>query len=328
MKRREFIQTPAALLAGTALSSVALAQGNDFPNKPIRFVVPTSAGSMSDSVARLYGERMAKVLKQPVVVENMPGAGTLMAMRHLARATPDGYTLSVSSNSVVTMPYVDKSAGYRPSDLTGVANFATAPMALVVSSASPYMTLADLVAAAKKAPGTITYASVGIGTVTHVSVELFSRAAGINMMLVPYKGSPLAIPDVVTQRVTLMMGTSSSVGELLKTGKLRALAITSEARSPSFPNVPTFAELGYDAANYDLFLGLMAPAKTPPAVLKLLAEAAAEARKDPELQKQLVQLGQELPAQATPQQFNDFLRREEETMKKLVKEANIQAGPI
>ncbi|WP_298233565.1 tripartite tricarboxylate transporter substrate binding protein [uncultured Azohydromonas sp.] len=328
MKRRAFIQAPAALIAGMALSSVALAQGSNFPSKPIRLVVPTSPGSMSDSVARLYGERIAKVLKQPVVVENMPGAGTLMAMRHLARATADGYTLSVSSNSVVTMPYVDKNAGYRPSDLTGVSNLASAPMVLVVSGASPFKTLGDLVAAAKKEPDAITYASVGIGTVTHVPVELFSRAAGIKMTLVPYKGTPLALPDVATQRVTLIMGTTSSVGELIKTGKLRALAVTSEARSPALPNVPTFAELGYKAANYDLFLGLMAPAKTPPAVLKLLADAAAEAKKDPEVLKQLEQLGQELPAQVTPEQFNDFLRREEETMKKLVKEANIQVGML
>jgi tripartite-type tricarboxylate transporter receptor subunit TctC len=328
MKRRAFIQAPAAFIAGTALSSVALAQGGDFPSKPIRLVIPTSPGSMSDAVARLYGELMAKALKQTVMVENMPGAGTLMAMRHLARATPDGYTLSVSSNSVVTMPYVDKNAGYRPSDLTGVANLASAPMVLVVSGASPFKTLGDLVAAARKDPDAITYASVGIGTVTHVPVELFSQAARIKMTLVPYKGTPLALPDVVTQRVTLIMGTSSSVNELIKTGKLRALAVTSEARSPTFPNVPTFAELGYKAASYDLFLGLMAPAKTPPAVLKLLADAAAEAKKDPELRKQLAQLGQELPAQATPEQFNEFLRREEETMKKLVKDANIQVGAI
>jgi tripartite-type tricarboxylate transporter receptor subunit TctC len=158
-------------------------------------------------------------------------------------------------------------------------------------------------------------------------VELFARSAGIKLQLVPYKGIPLAIPDVVAGRVTFMMGTAPSVGELIKSGKMRALAVTSRTRSASFPGVPTFAELGYDEATYVLFLGLMAPAKTTPAVRKMLADAAEEAKKDPELRKRLESLGQELPTEATPEQFNAFLRYEEEKMKKLVREANIQVAP-
>ncbi|QDL38613.1 Bug family tripartite tricarboxylate transporter substrate binding protein [Rhodoferax sediminis] len=323
MKRRAFIQTPAALIVGTTLCSAALSQ-EPFPYKPIRFVIPSAPGGVSDAVARVYGERMSKYLKQPVLIENMPGAETLLAVRHVLKSPADGYTLIVSANTVVTLPHVDKSAGYNPSDFTGVSYLSKMPMALVVSGQSPFRTLAELVAAAKKAPGTITFASLGIGTTSHMPVELFTQSAGIKLQLIPYKGIPLAIPDVVSGRVTLMMGTSPSVGALIKAGKLRALAVTSETRSPSFPNTPAFAELGYVESTYELFLGLMAPAKIPPAVLKILSDAAEEAKNDLDLRERLEALGQELPSQTTPEQFNAFLRREEEKMKKLVKEANIQ----
>lgn len=326
MKRRTFLHVPAAFAAGTTLGSAALAQ-EPFPSKPVRLVIPSATGGVSDAVARVYGERMAKFLKQPVLIENMPGAGTLLAVRHVGKAAPDGHTLCVSANTIVTLPYVDKSAGYSPSDFAGVSYLSKMPMALVVGVESPYRTLAELIAAAKKAPGTITYASVGVGTTSHLPVELFARSAGLKMQLVPYKGIPLAIPDVVAGRVTFMMGTAPSVGELIKSGKMRALAITSDERSPSFANVPTFAELGHAEATYELFLGLMAPAKTPVAVRKMLSDAAEEARKDPELRKRLEALGQELPTQTTPEQFSAFLKREEEKMKKLVKEANIQVSP-
>jgi tripartite-type tricarboxylate transporter receptor subunit TctC len=326
MKRRVFIQTPAALIVGTTLWSTALAQ-EPFPSKPIRFVIPSAPGGVSDVVARMYGERMSSYLKQPVLIENIPGAGTLLAVRNVLKAPADGYTLIVSANTIVTLPFVDKSAGFSPGEFTGISYLAKSPMALVVGVESPFKTLADLVGAAKKAPGTLTFASVGIGTTSHLPVELFARSAGIKLQLIPYKGIPLAIPDVVGGRVTLMMGTSPSVGELIKNGKMRALAVTSEVRSSSFPNIPTFSELGYNEASYELFLGLMGPAKMPPEIRKMLADAAEQAKKDPELRKKLETVGQELATQATPEQFNTFLRREEEKMKTLVKEANIRVTP-
>ncbi|CAM3692387.1 tripartite tricarboxylate transporter substrate binding protein [Polaromonas hydrogenivorans] len=326
MKRRTFIYSTTALIACMPLCSAALAQ-EAFPSKPIRFVIPSAPGSVSDAVARVYSERMSKILKQPVMIENMPGAGTLLTVRNVLKSPADGYSLTVSANTIVTLPYVDKSAGYNPGDFTGISNLAKSPMALVVSSQSPFKTLAELVAAAKKAPGTLTFASVGVGTTSHLPVELFAQSAGIKLLLIPYKGIPLAIPDVVAERVTLMMGTSPSVGEMIKAGKMRALAVTSPTRSPWFPNTPSFAELGYEEATYELFLGLMGPAKMPPAVRKMLADAAEEAKRDPEVRKRLEALGQELPTQATPEQFNTFLHREEEKMKKVVKEANIQVTP-
>lgn len=326
MKRRALIQASAAVIVETALASNVWAQ-EPFPTKPIRVVIPSAPGGVSDMVARMYGERMSKILKQPLVIESMPGAGTLLTVRNVLKAPADGYTLSVSANTLITLPYVDKKAGFSPSDFTGVSYLAKSPMVLVVGIDSPFKTLAELVAAAKKAPGTLTYASVGIGTTSHLPVELFCRSAGIQLLMIPYKGIPLAIPDVVSGRVALMMGTAPSVGELIKSGKMRALAVTSDARSASFPNIPTFSEQGYEQASYELFLGLMAPAKTPPATLRILADAAEEAKKDPELRRGLDALGQELGTQSTPGQFNVFLQREEQKMKKLVREANIQTSP-
>jgi len=324
MKRRTFIQAGAALAAGAPMVRSTMAQTANFPTKPIRFVIPTTPGSVSDAVARVYGEAMAKRLAQPVVVDNMPGAETLLAVRHVAKSRPDGYTLTVSANTLVTLPYVHPASGYAPSDFTGISYLSKMPMALVVAADAPYKTIADLVALAKKSPGSVAFGSVGVGTTSHIPVELFAHTAGITLNMVPYKGIPLAIPDVVTGRVAFMMGTAPSVRELIKAGRLRALAVTSEARSADFPGVPTFAELGYKDATYELFLGLMAPANTPSDLIQLLASAAEEVKKDPAVRERLQALGQEMPTQSSPEQFNAFLRGEEARMKKIVKDAHIQ----
>lgn len=323
MKRRTLIQAGAGLLGSAALGPALNAQ-EAFPSKPIKFIIPSAAGSLSDAVARAYAERMSQILKQPILVETMAGAGTLLAMRHMLKSPADGYTLCVSANTIVTLPYVDTSSGFSPSDFTGVSYMAKSPMALVVGADSPLKTINDLIAAAKKAPGTLTYASVGIGTTSHLPVELFAQSAGIKLEMIPYKGIPLAIPDVVSGRVNMMIGTAPTVGEIIKSGRMRALAVTSEKRSPSFPNVPTFVELGHEEASYELFLGLMGLAKLPPGVRKVVADAAEEAKRDPELRSRLESLGQEMPAQTNPEDFNKFLGREAEKMRKLVKAANIQ----
>jgi len=222
------------------------------------------------------------------------------------------------------MPHVDKKAGYMPSDLAGIANLAVSNMALVVSSESPYKTLDDLVAAAKKKPGDITFASVGIGTTSHIPVELFSQAAGIKLMMIPYKGIANAVPDVIAGRVELMIGTEASVGTLIESGKMRALAMTSDTRSKNLPDVPTFTELGYPEVKYQLFLALIAPAGTPPAIIKTLSDAAEAVKHNPEFQSRLGNYGQELPAQDSLEKFQDFLINEEARMREVVEKANIK----
>ncbi len=317
MNRRNFNRAMAsALLLGswTARANAAA----KYPEKPIRVILSTSAGGATDSVARLYSEYVGQSLNQSLVIENMPGALTLISVRNLVKAPPDGYTVGIMANTITTLPYLPQSTGFKSSEVTGISNLAQSSMIFVVSSASPYQTLDEFVAAAKKNPGGLAYASVGEGTTSHLSVELFTRQAGINLLLVLYKGISTAVPDVLAGRVTAMMGTMPTVGQLIKAGKLRALAVTSPRRLDTHPDVPTFAELGYGDAIYELFLGLFAPAKTPASVIQSLSDAFESAKKQPELVNRLHAMDQELPAQTTPAQFNAFLAKEEARMKPLL----------
>lgn len=325
MNFQTLLRTCVLTVAASCFAAPAFAE-KAFPEKPVRFVLPTAAGGATDGVARLMAEHMAKTLGQPVIVANMPGAATLLSMRHVVNAPKDGHTLGVMANTSITMPYVDPNSGYTPNDFVGISYFAKSPMLVVVSSDSPYKTLEDLITAARKTPNEITYASVGIGTTSHLPVELFSQAADLQLLMIPYKGIALAIPDIVSQRVDLMMGTEPSVGELIKVGKLRALAITSDTRSPSLPDTPTFKELGYGGASYELFLGMIAPAGTPSNVIEILSAAAEKAKQDPDVQTRLQQLGQELPTQNTAEAFDAFLRAEELRMKTVIEKARIQTG--
>jgi tripartite-type tricarboxylate transporter receptor subunit TctC len=197
------------------------------------------------------------------------------------------------------------------------------PSLLVVATASPYKSLADLVAATKKQPGGIAYASGGIGTTSHLPVELFAKQAGVKFTHVPYKGNSQAIPDVVSGRVPFMMGTATGVSELMKSGALRALAITSETRSAKFPNVPTFKESGFEDATFEIWIGMVAPAGTPPAVIARLGAAMEAARNDKELVAKLDAAGQTISNVRTPAQFAAVLRSDEEKLGKLIAEASI-----
>lgn len=323
MKRRVFIRATAAAMSGLTLAGAAHAQAV-FPNRPVRLVIPSAPGGTLDIVGRQYAERMSKVLKQPVLIDNMAGAGTLLATRHVLGAAPDGHTLLMAANTFVTLPLVDKTAGYNSSDFTSVTGLSRTPMMLVVGAESPYKSVAELVAAAKKAPGMLTFASVGVGTTTHIPAEMFAQDAGIKLQLVPYKASPLALPDVVSGRVTFILGATSTVSELVKSGKLRSLAVTAESRLPAFPGVPTFSELGFADVTYYQWLGLFAPPKTPPEIRKAIWAAAEDAKKDPELAKRLEASGAEMSSPSSLEQYTAFLRKEEELMKKVVKEANIE----
>jgi tripartite-type tricarboxylate transporter receptor subunit TctC len=324
MKRREFISRTAVLSAGLPLLAAA-AEDAPFPTKPIRILVGTAPGALADQCARLFGERMSALLKQPVLVDNVTGAATLLASRQTAKANPDGYTLHVNANTLVTVPLVNPKAGYSMKEFTGIGELARSPSLLVVPTGSPYRTLADLVAAAKANPAGVSYASGGVGTTSHLPVELFAKHAGIKLTHLPYKGVAAAIPDVVGGRVNFMMATSTSTGELLKSGALRALAITSEARSSKFPGVPTFKESGYPDASFVIWIGMVAPAGIPSLVRAKLAQALQAARTDPQVVARLEAAGQEVSELKTPGQFDAVLRQEEARFGKLIKEANITA---
>lgn len=324
MKRRQFVRA----VGGISLAAMACganAQSAPYPTKPVRIIVSSVAGALLDASARLYADRMSRYLKQPVVVENMPGASSMLGARYVARSAADGYTLLAFANTVVTMPHLVNGAGYDfNKDFVAVGEMARSPALLVVGGRSPFKTLGDLVSAAKKRPGEVTFGSGGQGTTSHLPVELFGDSAGIRLTHIPYKGVAAVLPDVISGRVSCMMGTETSMVGSIQAGTLRALAISSESRSAKFPNVPTFRELGYPEATYSIFVGLAAPAGIPQTVRAKLAEAMEAARSDKTLQAHLAALDQEISGVRTPEKFHEFLLAEEKRTVKVIKDASIQ----
>jgi len=301
----------------------AAAQDAPFPSKSIRIVVSSAPGALTDVATRLYAAQMAAVLKQAIVVEDLAGASSVLAARHVAKASADGYTLLATANTIVTIPYVSQKAGYLPRDFVAVGELVRSPALLVVGGASPFKSLADLVGAARQGANKIAYASGGLATTSHLPVELFARQAGVSFIHVPYKGVSAAVPDVAAGRVDFMAGTATSFSKLMKSGALRALAITSAERSLKFPNVPTFKELGYPEASYEIWISLLAPAGTPAAVRSRLAEAMEVARGDATLVNKLEGLGQTVSTLKTPDQADAYLREEEAKVRKLIKDIKL-----
>lgn len=299
------------------------AQDASYPTKPIKIIVSSGAGTLTDQSARFYAEKMSAYLKQPIVVENVAGASSLLAYRQLLKAPADGYTLLSTANTLVVVPYLNSKAGYSPKDFSGIGEMVRSPHLLVTSGTSPYKSLSELITAAKRNPEQITYGTSGIGTTNHISAELLARYAGVKFTHVPYKGIAAAIPDVVAGRIVFVNAASNSVAELLKTGALRALAISSEKRSPQFPEIPTVKELGYPEATFEIWIGLVAPVGIPPVVKARLGEAMEAARADQDIVKRLAAAGQEISGVRTPAQFDAVLRADEEKFRKLIKEANI-----
>ena len=323
MKRRELLQALMALASGApALSTMAQ---ETYPTRPVRVICGSAAGALLDAATRLYADRMSRHLQQPFVVDNIAGASSLIATRTAAKAQPDGYTLLTAANTMVALPHLSPKAAYGMGDFTAIGEMARSPSIMVTSRDSPFKSVADLVNEAKKRPGALNYASGGQGTTSHLPAEMFVHQAGVKITHVPYKGVAPAVPDVVANRVAFMMATPTSVAGLVESGQLRVLAITSEARSAKYPDVPTFKELGYGGASFEIWVGMLAPAGLPKAVRARLGQAMEAARSDPQLAQKLEELGQSISDVRTPDQFDVFLRSEEVKYAKVIKDANIVA---
>jgi len=310
-------------VGATALSAVAAE--SSFPSKPLRLIHGSVPGTLVDTAARLYAERMSAYFKQPVVVEPISGATTVIAIRNAIKAPADGHTLLVGATTLVVLPHTHARAGYATRDFTPIGEMVRSPLVLVTSGSSPYTSLSELIAAAKKSPERITYASGGVGTTNHLAAALLTRQAGVKLTHVPYKAIGAAVPDVTAGRVDFLMSAPNSVAELMKSGMLRALAISSEKRSPAFPQFPTFREAGYPDATYEIWIGAVGPAGIPAPVRARLGEAMEAARNDPSLVKRVEALGQTISAVRTPAQFEAVMRADEEKLRTLVKEMNIVA---
>ncbi|WP_416139207.1 Bug family tripartite tricarboxylate transporter substrate binding protein [Halomonas sp. HK25] len=301
---------PVVLLAAI-MSNHVMAKEAEFPDKPIRLVVPSTAGGGADVIARLYADRMSDLLDQPVVVENRPGASTMIGSRQVANAEPDGYTILIAANTLIAMPLISDDAGYAVEDFVGVTELGQTPMFVVSGSSSDFNTIYDLVDYAKENPGVVTYASGGYGTTAHIAAEMFSESSGVELLHIPYNGISNATPDVLSGRVDFLMASATTtINELVRSGDIRALATSSLARSPSYNDIPAFGELGYEGAEFTIFLGLFAPAGTPDYIREILAEAAGAAREDEELQRRKSAMGYSHSGINSPDEFDGFIRGE------------------
>jgi len=312
----------AALLA--AASGAALAQAA-YPAKPIRFIVPFTAGSGTDIIARAVGDTMARSLGQPVVIENKPGAGGTIAAAQVAKGEAEGYTVLVHSSGHALNPAIYPSLPYDTlKDLAGITPLASLPNVLVVSPARGWKTQADLVAEARAKPGQLNYASAGIGSATHLNAEKFRLQAGIEAQHVPFKGTPEALSDVIGGRTDWFFAPLSSALPLIRDGKLQALAVSTPTRAPTLPEVPTTVEAGVPGSDYIFWVALLVPSATPQPVLRRLHEEALKALAQPDVKERLTKLGAE-PYPMEPAAFNGFIRTEMESAARIAKAANLKA---
>lgn len=307
-----------ALAAGTASAQT-------WPSKPIRFIVPFTPGSGTDIVARLVADPMSKALGQPIIVENKPGAGGTIGAAQVARSEADGYTILIHSSGHTLNPAIYPGLPYDTlRDLTGVTPLAALPNVLVVSPARGWKTVADLVAAAKAKPGGLNYASAGVGSATHMNAEKFRVQAGLDAVHVPFKGTPEALSDVMGGRTEWFFAPMSSALQLVKEGKLAALAVSTATRSPSLPDVPTTVEAGVPGSDYTFWVGMIVPSATPPAIVRRLHDEAVKALANPDVKERLAKLGAE-PWVMAPDAFNAHIRTEMESAARIAKAANLKA---
>lgn len=313
----------AAALALCAAQPAAWAQS--WPVKSVRIVVPFTPGSGTDIMARIVSEKLATQLGQPVVVENRPGAGGTIGAGLVAKAEPDGYTILVHSSSYTVTPSTYKDLPYDTlRDLTGVAPLGLLPNVLVIAPSKGIRSVKELVAAAKAKPGSMNSASVGIGSATHLNAERFRLGAGIEVVNVPFKGTPEALTEVITGRVDYYFCPVNAVLPFLKDGKVLALAVGSTKRSLALPDLPTTLEAGVANSDYNFWVGMFAPAKTPRDTVNRLYQETVKALNLPDVREKLERLGSE-PMDYNPEQFNAYLRDEIASNAALVKAAGIKA---
>jgi tripartite-type tricarboxylate transporter receptor subunit TctC len=323
MKRRSLMTLGAAGLASFATDTFAQAK---FPQRPVTLVVPTPPGGSTDFTARLIVEPLTRALGQPVIVDNKPGASGNIGNQFVARAKADGYTLLMAySGYQVGNPHLFKDAGWDPlKDFVPVAMVTRAPQVFAIHHALPVNSLQELIAYAKKNPGKLNYASSGNGSIQHIAGELFKQLTGTFITHIPYRGSGPAVQDLLAGTVDLHITTPASVVSHIKSGRLRALAVTSPKRLASLPDVPTATEAGLKGYDLDSWFALYAPAGTPPAVVQQLNAEVNKILQMPEVRKKAEDSGTSVEA-FTPAQLGEFTRKELDYWGGVIKSAKITA---
>ena len=311
----------AALLVAFCPFGTALAQ-EAWPTRPITVIVPFPAGGTTDIVARLAGVELSRELGQPVIIDNRPGAGGNIGSQAVARAQPDGYTLVMGTVGTHAInPSLYKKMPYdHIKDFVPISRVANVPNLLVANPSQPFKTVPELIAYAKANPDTLTFASSGNGTSIHLAGELFKVLTGVKMQHVPYKGSAPALADLMAGQTSIMFDNLPSSIAFVRAGKLRPIAITTLNRAPELPNVPTVAESGVPGFDASSWFGLLAPANTPPAVIKRIDDALIKVLATTDLKKKIIDQGGE-PVGEKPEQFAAFIKSETAKWAKVVKES-------
>ncbi len=319
------MNAPLRWLAGSILLAASLsAHAQAYPAHPIHLVVGFAPGGAADTVARAMSDAMGKSLGQAVVVENRAGAGSSLGAMYVARAAPDGYTVLLASPSSISVnPALNPQLGYKFSDLQPVLKVTTSPLVIAVNPDTGIRSIKDLIAAAKKAPGSINYATSGIGSAPHLGAALFSQVAGVQLVHVPFKGGAPAVQSVIAGDTQVTFATPPSVLALVQAGRLRGLAVSSRERSPLVPDLPGMVEAGLPDYAIEFWYGLFVPANTPPAIARRLFDAATVAMRQPAVKQVLARDGTDVSLSPSQEQFVSFLATDNTFWAKLVKDAGV-----
>jgi len=309
-------------LAGSCCA--AASRADDYPSRPVRLIVPYAPGGGADTVARLVARRVSDTIGQTVVIENRGGAGAIIGTELVAKAEPDGYTLLLGQSGPISInPAVYKDLRYDPiKDFAPITMTTAYPYILAVNAKLPVKSLQEFVALAKSQPGALNYGTTGIGAANHLVTELFNGKAGLKMTHIPYRGTALAVADLVGGQVTMVFGDPISVLPHMQAGTLRALAVTSPQRSAVAPEVPTIAESGFPGFDAIAWHGILAPAKTPPNIVKRLNTEIVNALHHPETQALLVKQAMQTVGN-TPEEFAAFIQKDIAVWKAVAAEADV-----
>jgi tripartite-type tricarboxylate transporter receptor subunit TctC len=295
-----------------------------FPSKPVTIVVPYPPGGSNDTFARELGKKLGEVWKQPVIIDNRPGAGGSIGAAVVSKAAPDGYTLCLLSSSFTTNAAIQANLPFDPiNGFAPVAMVSKGPMLLTVNNNIPAKNLAEFLALAKSQPGKLNYGSSGTGSTNHFATELFMRAAGIQMTHVPYKGMPPAVTDLIGGHADVLFASAPSIYQHVKAGKVRGLGVSTERASAVVPDLPSIQESGVRGYSFELWWGILAPPKTPPEIVNAINAEVNRIVATPEMREVFLREGAE-PATMSAPQFANTIKTEIEGWKKVAKDANIK----
>jgi tripartite-type tricarboxylate transporter receptor subunit TctC len=314
------------ILLGFALLVPSFAAAEDFPSKPIRLIVPFPPGGPNDIIARVVGQRMSEITKQPVIIDNRSGQAGVLGTDAVAKSPPDGYTVAITSaSSLAISPTLEKIAYDPQKDLAAVTLVAEVPEMLVVASNVPAKNMEELVALCKAQPGKLNFASAGVGGLPHLAGELFKLTAKIDIVHVPYRGAAPAINDLLGQQVQMTFLDLPVILPQIKAGNLRPIALGAKTRASQAPDVPTTAEVGMPDLLIENWYGMVAPSATPPDIIAKLNRITTEAMSDPNVKEKLADQGLTLVPQ-TPDQFRDYIAAETKKWAKVIKDAGVETS--